>query len=304
MGRGKRVIVGCRGDSLSILNRDRVRAALKEAHPHAEFVDHRETQPRQSDARKSASTLIHRLAKGEIDIAVIDARTLPLQLPSGIEIAAVLERTNPFDALISCESLILDEQPENTCIAAVEAVKRGQLLYYRNDLKLVEGEHDFNGLFASMKRGAINAFVYPAADVETLNQQENVVEVFTTSICTPVAGQGALALLAARERRDLVLMLRDVNDLSTAAEVELERMFLERVTKDGRGPVGVLGNVEENGFEIEAAIASPDGSEKISGVVSGALSDRSRAIGKLASELLSAGGEDIIASFRKLRGNV
>jgi porphobilinogen deaminase len=81
-------------------------------------------------------------------------------------------------------------------------------------------------------------------------------------------------------------------------------MFLERVTKDGRGPVGVLGNVEENGFEIEAAIASPDGSEKISGVVSGALSDRSRAIGKLASELLSAGGEDIIASFRKLRGNV
>ena len=304
MGRAKQTIIGCRGDALAILNRDRVRAALKEAHPHAEFVDAREAEPRKLDARKAASALLQRLVKGEIDVAVIDARWLPLQLASGLEIAAVLERTNPFDALISCESLILDEQPENTCIAAGEAVKRGQLLYYRSDLKLVEGEHDFNALFASMKRGAINAFVYPAADVETLNQQEHVVEVFTTSICTPVAGQGALALVAARDRRDLVAMLRDVNDLSTAVEIELERMFLERVTKDGRGPVGVLGSVEENGFEIEAAIASPDGSEKISGVVSGALSDRSRGIGKLASELLSAGGEDIIASFRKLRGNV
>jgi porphobilinogen deaminase len=75
------------------------------------------------------------------------------------------------------------------------------------------------------------------------------------------------------------------------------------VTKDGRGPVGVLGNVEENVFEIEAAIAAPDGSEKISGAVSGAFADRSRIVGKLASELLAAGGEEIIASFKKLRGS-
>jgi hydroxymethylbilane synthase len=304
MGRAKQIIVGGGGDALSALYRRRVCDTLKEVHPHAAFADFREPKNRKLDSRKTAAMMLQRLAKGEIDVAVMDARWIPFQLAGTFEIAAMLERTNPFDALISYKSLILDEQPENTCIAACEAVKRGQLLYYRSDLKLIEADDDFDGLFASMKRGVINAFVFPAADVETLNQQEHVVEVFTTSICTPVAGQGALALIAPRDKRDVLSVLRDLNDHSTAAEVELERMFLEYVTKDGRGPVGVLGNVEENGFEIEAAIAAPDGSEKISGSVSGALSDRSRAICKLANELLAAGGEEIIASFRKLRGSV
>jgi hydroxymethylbilane synthase len=303
MPRAKRFIVGCRDDALSSIHRARVCAALRDAHPHVEFAEFGVPPGRKLDGRKCSTALLHRLAKGEIDVAVMDARWLPAQLASGLEIAAVLERTNPFDALIASEDLILDEQPENTCIAAGDAVKRGQLLYYRNDLKLVEGDEDFETLFDAMRRGGINAFVFPAADVETLNQQENVVEVFTTSICTPVAGQGALSLVARREKKDLVAMLRAIGDPSSATEVELERMFLEQATKDGKGPVGVLANVEEGGFEIEAAIAAPDGSEKISGAMTGALGERARIIAKLASELLAAGGEEIIASFRKTRGS-
>jgi porphobilinogen deaminase len=216
MGRAKRIIVGGGADPLSILHRERVCYMLKEAHPHAEFVDFREPRARKLDARKSVAAALQRLGKGEIDAAVMDARWIPLPFPGAFEIAAVLERTNPFDVLISCESLILDEQPENTCIAALEAVKRGQLLYYRSDLKFVEGKEDFDALFASMERGAINAFVFPAADVEALAKQEHVVEVFTTSICTPVAGQGALALVAARNRREVLSPLSDLNDPSTA----------------------------------------------------------------------------------------
>ena len=332
MGRTKQVLVGCRGDALSTLYLERVRTALKDAHPHAEFVDFREANARgvsakqravatplgaavadaaysretaikRGDPRKAASGLIQKVAKGEIDIAVMDARWIPLQVQAPVEIAAVFERTNPFDVLIAEANLILDEQPENTCIASSEAVKRGQLLYYRPDLRLVEGDDDFENLFVEMKSGAINAFVFPASDVETLNQQEHVVEVFTTSICTPVAGQGALALLARRDKKDVLAFLKGFNDPSTAAEVELERMFLERVTKDGKGPVGVLGNVEESEFELEASIAAPDGSEKISGIMGGALAERSRIIGKLAAELLMSGGEDIIASYRKMRGS-
>jgi porphobilinogen deaminase len=98
-------------------------------------------------------------------------------------------------------------------------------------------------------------------------------------------------------------MIRDINDQSAAMEVEIERMFLERVAKDGKAPVGVLANVDENEFEIEAAIVAFDGSEKISGIMSGALADRSQVVEKLANELLASGGEELVASFRRLRGN-
>jgi len=234
---------------------------------------------------------------------VMDARLIPLQLAGTLEIAAIFSRTNPFDALVSHESLILDEQPENTCVAVSDPVTRGQLLYYRSDLRLVDGEDDFGGLFDAMNRGTIEAFVFPASDVEMLNQQEHVVEVFTTSICTPVAGQGALALVGRRDRKDLFAMLRDINDPSAAMEVEIERMFLDRLSKDGKVPVGVLANVDGNEFEIEAAIVAFDGSEKISGIMSGALAERSRVVEKLAGEILASGGEEIVSSFRKSRGN-
>jgi hydroxymethylbilane synthase len=254
------------------------------------------------EARRAAAVL-HRLGKGEIDVAVMDARWIPLPIAGGLEIAAIFARTNPFDALVSRESLILDEQPEHASVAVSDPVKRGQLLYYRNDLKLVDGEDDFGSLFDAMNRGTIAAFIFPASDVEMLNQQEHVAEVFTTSICTPVAGQGALALVGRRDTKDVFSMIRDINDQSAAMEVEIERMFLERVAKDGKAPVGVLANVDENEFEIEAAIVAFDGSEKISGIMSGALADRSLVVERLANELLASGGEEIVASFRKVRGN-
>jgi hydroxymethylbilane synthase len=311
MGRAKHIIVGSRGDALSMLYRARACAALVEAHPSVDLADasdgtgkegRAKPAPRKLEARRAA-TLLQRLEKGEIDVAVMDARWIPLQIAGTLEIAAIFARTNPFDALVSHESLILDEQPENTCIAVNDPVKRGQLLYYRSDLRLADGDDDFGNLFDAMNRGTIDAFVFPASDVEMLNQQEHVVEVFTTSICTPVAGQGALALVGRRDRKDVCSVLRDLNDQSAAMEVEIERMFLERAAKDGRAPVGVLANVDENEFEIEAAIVALDGSEKISGIMSGALADRSRVVEKLASELLASGGEEIVASFRKLRGN-
>ncbi len=310
MARAKHIIIGSRGDALSTLCRSRVRAALDEAHPSAGFVDDRGGPAREDRTpagrklgARRAATLLHRLGAGEIDVAVLDACAIPLQIAAGLEIAAVFARTNPFDALVSFESLILDEQPENASVAVSDPVKRGQLLYYRNDLKLVGGDDDFNGFFEAMNRGTVDAFVYPASDIEMLNQQEHVAEVFTTSICTPVAGQGALALVGRRDSREILSMLRDIGDRSAATEVEIERMFLERVAKDGRAPVGVLANVEESRFEIEAAIVALDGSEKITGMMNGAVSDRARIVEKLAGELLAAGGEEIVASFRKLRGN-
>ena len=328
MGRSKQISVGGRTDALASCYHERVLVELREAHPEMMFIDARGARPaassrertnaakrgsasgapvavarKRSDPRKWAAAILQRIARGELDVAVMDARWIPLQTPPTVVIAAILERTNPFDVLVSSENLILDEQPESTCIAASEPVKRGQILYYRPDLKLVEGSDDFDELLAMMKQGEIGGFIYPASDTEALNQQENVVEVFTTSICTPLAGQGALALLARRDRKDVVAALGDLNDPSTAAEVELERLFLELVTKDGRGPVGVLGNVEGGDFEIEAAIAEPDGSEKIVGEIRGHLADRVRLVGKLAGEILQSGGGEIVASFRKARGN-
>lgn len=329
--RAKNITIGCRGDALAMKHLERACIALREAHPNGIFLpefdapskvfEERRQQEtcarasaltgrtfsvslRKAESRRSSASLLQRVSHGEVDACIMDARWVPMQLAPPLDVVAVLERTNPYDVLISSGETILDEQPENARIAVIDAVKRGQLLYYRPDLEIIDFEDDFDRLFDSLNKGTISAFVYPAADVEMLNKQEHVVEVFTTSICTPPSGQGAQVLIARRDRKDVCSLLRDLNDPSSAAEIELERMLLGKLSRDGRGPIGTLGSVESNSFELEAAIASPDGSERIFSSIGGSLSEKSKVVAKLASELLAAGADEIISSYRRIRGNV
>lgn len=282
----------------------RVLDLLREAHPRQKFIDihdlktRKTTKRNKGETRRGATGTIQALIKGEIDILVVDAREMPLRFKPNVELSAVVRRSNPFDVLISREGLILDDQPDKACLAVSNPVKRGQLLYYRPDLSLLDESGEFETLYRMMIDERIDGFVYAASDVEALNQQDKVAEVFTTSVCTPVAGQGALGILVRKDNKDARAVLSVIDDPASATEVELERQFLKYVARDGKGPVGVLGKVERDEFQVEATIAAPDGSEKVSGVMRGRLGEESNVLEKLASELLESGGKKIIKTFK------
>ncbi len=249
----------------------------------------------------SAFHLFQMLLRKEIDIAIMDIREMPFKPQPKLELAAVPARANPFDVLISNGECILDDQPESANLAVVDIVSMGQLLYYRPDLVLATVDGEFEELYRLMKNGKIEGFVQAAADVEALGRQDTVAEVFTSSICTPVAGQGALGLIVRKYDRAVHAACRSVNDPASELEIEMERMFLREVAKDGRGPVGVLGSVNESGHRLEAVIVSPDGCEKFSGAMEGKVGGEEKTVKALAGEILSAGGEQIIETFKRSR---
>jgi hydroxymethylbilane synthase len=183
-------------------------------------------------------------------------------------------------------------------IAVTDPVSRVQLLYYRPDLLLSEESADMESLFHLMENNEIDGFVTSAMDIEALNQQDRVIEVFTSSICTPMAGQGAVGLLIRGSDRRARTAISALNDPSSFAEVELERMFLKKVCKDGRVPIGVLAKMEGETFELEASITATDGSEKVSGTLDGIIGQEEEVVEKLAGELLASGGVRIIKGTR------
>jgi hydroxymethylbilane synthase len=251
------------------------------------------------ESGKGFNWLVNLLTRGDADVIVADASSIPLRISPKVEIAAIPARGNPFDVLISMEELILDDQPEKASFAVIDHVRQGQLLYYRPDLSFVMEKGGFDDLQKKMESGSVNGFVIGASEVEALNHQDKVVEVFTASICMPVAGQGGIGLLTRQGDTDVQTLLQAINDPASAAEFLIERSFLGTVTKDGKGPVGVLGSVEENEFRVEAAIASPDGQEKVAGTMMGGNGEEERVVEKLAEELLAAGGRKILSSYKR-----
>lgn len=301
MKSGKHFVLASKTDPASFIHLEKVLDLLRGAHPRYTFVDFRDLGGKQGRGVRMAKEfgqIIGMLEKSVFDIVVVNAREIPLRLHTGVSLVAVPERGNPFDVLIAREELILDEQPEHVRLAVTDPVSRGQLLYYRPDLVLRDESADMSALNELMEKEEIDGFVTAAMEVEAFNQQDRVVEVFTSSICTPLAGQGAIGILTRSTDRDARNAVDVLNDSSSLAEVELERMLFHAVCKDGRAPLGVLANVEGDLFEIEAAITALDGSEKIMGSVSGFVGFEEEVVGKLASDLLEAGGDRIIRYYR------
>ncbi len=295
MANAKVVITGCKHDTPSQIRAGEILNMLNESNPGRKFMDYRKTEGgRECGGGKGFSSLFDLLIDRKIDIVIADASAIPLKLPPILEIGAVPIRGNPFNVLISAEDLILEEQPDNIMIAVSDQSSLGQLLYYRNDLLLVQANGGYQSMSSMMTSGEIGGFVINAVEVEALGRQENVVEVFTSSICMPVAGQGALGLIIRKSDRRMKPLVETVDDAPSRAEIMMERMFLSALGGNSRGAVSVLGKFLGEEFQINAVITAVDGSEKLSGTMHGWAGEERNVARRLAEQLLEAGGKSLI----------
>ena len=301
MSERERFVVGSKSDAVSIEYMNRAIVSLREAHHKIEFIgwpDLLETGGASGGAQKDLNGALHALTREEFDILVIDAREVSLRQAAKVERAAVTRRGNPYDVFVSSGNTILDELPEKSRLAADLPVRRGQLLFYRPDLTLIEERGDFTFFYELLDKGEISGFASNASDVEALNMQDRVTEVFTSSICMPTANQGAHMVFVRKDDQDALAIARDINDTASEREIEIERTFIANISKNGKGPIGVLANVEGDSFRIEAAVAAPDGSEKVSGNCEGKLYKAEAILQKLAPEMLESGAREIITAFK------
>jgi hydroxymethylbilane synthase len=238
--------------------------------------------------------LLKMLREGRLDILITSARDIPYPLDDGFEIGAVPSRGNPYNVLISAEELILEEQPGDVAIVVPDPFNRAQLRYYRPDLLFVDMDCGVESLNGMMEEGKIGGFVVDAMEVESLSCQESVVEVFTSSLCMPAAGQGAMALVTRSGDSHVKSLVQKINHQPSWAEVSLERMFLGEIPGRGRKSAGALSRVEDDEFQISAVLVAKDGSERIEGTMTGWKGEEKTAAGKLVSQLLEAGGEQLI----------
>jgi len=249
------------------------------------------TQPN-SPAR--IALLMNALLEEEYDAVVLDASFVPTKIATGLTIGAITTRLTPYDALISTEEWILDELPESATLAANTFRREAQMRYYRPDLKIVQAKGGVDSIVQKVAGGQFDAAVLAAADMERLNRQEHVVELLTNSVCVPVAGQGALAVLVRSAEEGFARVTQPINDASAYSALRAEWSFLEHLGVDSTAPVGVLGLIDNNVLELEGVLAFPDGREKIHFMVKGLLGQEEDLGGTLAQEILDAGGREIL----------
>jgi len=265
---------------------------MREITPDVKYLETGTDQKPDSNG-SDLSVYLNMLEKGELDILVCDASLIPLALNPELKIAAVLDRSNPFNVFISESVSIFEDYSGEMPIDVFSPVIKGQLIYHHPTYKYVDCERDFSICYQRMLNDECGGFVLPAFLVETLNQQGRVVEVFNSSVCMPPPGQGAIALVTRKSDRRTGKVAGKLNNRNVYLAVTLERKFAEKVM--GRGNcVGALCSVSGAFLDFSAVIVNPDGSERIERTVSGDTDEGMDIIRKLIDRIYSAGTE---ASF-------
>jgi hydroxymethylbilane synthase len=134
------------------------------------------------------------LAEGRAQLAVHSLKDVPMELPEGFVLAAVLEREDPRDAFVSNDYASLADLPEGAVVGSSSLRRVTQLLSIRPDLRVEPLRGNLDTRLRKLDEGGYHAIVLAAAGLKRLGLAQRVRAVFEVDQMIPCAGQGALGL--------------------------------------------------------------------------------------------------------------
>ena len=163
------------------------------------------------------------LADGRAQLAVHSLKDVPMDLPAGFALAAVLEREDPRDAFVSPRFETLAELPRGACVGTSSLRRAVQLLAARPDLRIEPLRGNLDTRLRKLDAGAMDAIVLAAAGLLRLGLGDRIRACFDPGQMLPAAGQGALALELRADDAALRGALAPLSHRPTWLAVEAER---------------------------------------------------------------------------------
>lgn len=229
------------------------------------------------------------------DIAVHSMKDVTAEMPDGFVLAAVLERGDPCDALVSNRYSSLDELPQGARIGSSSLRRQCQLRAYRPDFHVSTLRGNVGTRLAKLDAGEFDAIILAAAGLRRLGMEERIAAVLPPEQSLPAVGQGTVGIECRANDAELIALLETLEDPATAVRTRAERALNARL--QGSCDVPLAGYAELAGDEIHlrALVGLPDGTEVIRGERRGPVNDAEALGTALAEELLERGADRILA---------
>ena len=163
------------------------------------------------------------LEEGRADLAVHSLKDVPMDLPAGFALAAVLEREDPADAFVSARHASLDALPPGAVVGTSSLRRLVQLRALRPDLRIESLRGNLDTRLRKLDEGQYDAIVLAAAGLKRLGLGERIRALFEPEQMLPCAGQGALGLETRADATALLGSLATLSHRPTALAVQAER---------------------------------------------------------------------------------
>jgi len=184
---------------------------------------------------------------GEVDCGVHSAKDLTSTLPDGLTLAAIVDRDDPRDVLVSRHPGGLAGLPEGAKVGTSSRRRMAQLMLAKPGVTPIELRGNIDTRLAKTlddHDGPYDAAILAAAGLHRLGWEDRISEYLSVEVFTPAPGQAALGIDCRTTDRATRALLAGISDPTTTAEVEAERAFLRTVGGGCRSPLAAHARVE------------------------------------------------------------
>lgn len=234
------------------------------------------------------------LLDGRADLAVHSLKDMTSVLPEGLLLAAVPEREDPRDALVSPSGLNLEALPFRARVGTSSQRRSCILRERRGDLEIVSVRGNVQTRLAKLHEAGLDGLVLALAGLRRLELEHLVTQVLSTEVSLPAVGQGVLALECREDDARTRGLLAALEHAQTRHAVTAERAFLAALEGGCTVPMAGYAEVEGAQLRLRGMVGAPDGSRVVRGEVSGSVAEAARLGTSLAEELLGRGAREIL----------
>jgi len=234
------------------------------------------------------------LEEGRAHLAVHSLKDVPMELPPGFELAAILEREDPRDALVSNDYASLAELPQGAVVGTSSLRRVVQLKAMRPDLQIEPLRGNLDTRLRKLDEGGYAAIVLAAAGLKRLGLAARIRALFPVDEMIPCAGQGALGIELRSDAGALTAQLAAMSDAPTWLATQAERAVSRAMGGSCSMPLAAHAVWEGQVLRLSVALGHPERHEMplLKVQLAAAVADEAaaRALGQQAADALRAQG--------------
>ncbi len=232
------------------------------------------------------------LLSGEIDMAVHSMKDMPVAQPDGLVLECYLPREDVRDAFVSLKYESIADLPKGAKLGSSSLRRRAQILNMRPDIGVVEFRGNVQTRLRKLHEGVADATFLAMAGLNRLGNAELAKSIVEVDQILPAVAQGAIGIERRADNAGIRDMLAAIADHDTALRLAAERAYLEALDGSCQTPIGGLATLDGDRLTLRGQILRTDGTDQVSGEISGPAADGPALGQKLAATLLEKSGGD------------
>jgi hydroxymethylbilane synthase len=269
----QKLIIATRGSKLALWQSNHIKSVLQQQNPGLEVElkiivtmgDKILDKPLAAIGGKGLflKELEEAMLRGEAHIAVHSLKDVPTALPQGFVLAAITQREDARDVLLSQKYADIDALPQGAVVGTSSLRRRMQIQKLRPDLTIKNLRGNVDTRINKMKSGEFDAIILASAGMNRLGLRDSVQYAYNIPLeqMIPSMGQGALGIEAIDDP-EVVKIAGALQDEQTMIATMLERSFVDVLEGGCQVPIGANAQfIDDEKVILRTVLGMPDASQ-------------------------------------------